>query len=1146
MKQPSRYPAVVSVIVFLALLSSGFLWLQQTQQRWQTEHQLLLKQIVITEATAIGSRLQRSLIATDVLAMQLQRTHGKFAEFERQAKELIDSIGGISNLQLAPDGIVQKIYPLAGNEAAIGHNILRDDRRRNEAMRAIQQQKLIIAGPFQLVQGGTAIIGRKPVFLNKNFWGFTSALIFVDDLIRASNLPQLEQQGYNYTLSYKERSYNNSERTFATSTSELDASYAEADIPLAEKEWTLRISRGDAVAPFSNTSAYLLLVLTATVLSILLYRQLLIPLRMQTLLNKSTEELEYQRSFLQVVLDNIKDGIVACDSQGKLSFFNEACQRLHGKGVDDVYPKDWAKNYDLYHADGTTPMQPQEVPLYRAFKGEEITDVELVIQPQQGLPRKLIANGQALLDDNDNKLGAVISMHDITDLQTSQQHQQRKNAILQKVIDGHSLSDLLHMVVYDVEASIEYARCSILLADHKQNVLTAIAAPNLPDFYNEAVDNLPIEDELGSCATAAYRKERIIVADVSTHPYWKDASELAAQADIGSCWSQPILTSEGELLGTFAIYHRHPKVPTPDDIRYIEDAATLSALVIERQQGAQQLRKLGLAVEQNPNAVLITDRDGIIEYTNPQFTEITGYSNQEILGQSPSILNSGESDPSIYQDLWGTLLNGQSWRGELHNRRKDGECYWALNYISPILDDNGEASHFVAIQEDVTEIRRINEVVSRQASHDQLTGLLNRAGFEQQLENLIRSAKRNRSQNIMLYVDIDRFKAINDSCGHVAGDELLRQFSQLLIDSLPATESVARMGIDEFAVLLEHCPARKGRDYAEKLIIELRKFSFHWQQQQFQITASLGLLIIDYAAPDVASAMLKVETACNIAKDQGENRFHLFQAEDEQRSQEQKSELNWVSEIRSALASDRFELFIQKIEPLQQDTKPHYEILLRMRLDDGSLVPPGAFLPIAERFKLAAQIDLWVFDNCMHWLNDHPLAWSLFDVLAINLSGQSLGDQALQTHICNKLSELSFPASQLKFEVTETAAIANLSQAVSFIETLREQGCKFALDDFGSGLSSFAYLKNLPVDTLKIDGMFVRDMHTDSVNKAMVRSIHEVGHIMGMQTIAEFVENDEIRQQLTAMGVDFGQGYGIAKPIPIDDILVQLSEQSTD
>ena len=344
---------------------------------------------------------------------------------------------------------------------------------------------------------------------------------------------------------------------------------------------------------------------------------------------------------------------------------------------------------------------------------------------------------------------------------------------------------------------------------------------------------------------------------------------------------------------------------------------------------------------------------------------------------------------------------------------------------------------------------------------------------------------------------MDQFKVINDTCGHTAGDELLRQLGFVLQRQARQGDTVARLGGDEFGILMENCTQADAERVADNFRRAIEAFRFQWEDKTFWIGVSIGLMLIDNASENMEEVLRAADTACYAAKDQGRNRVLVYQPDDQILSR-RHSEMQWVTQINWALEKDRFRLYCQPIAPVSSDSKGvHYEVLLRMENEAGLILPPGEFLLAAERYNLATKIDRWVVSTALEWLNRHPEHVSLLHLCSINLSGQSLGDDEFLGFVIQQFKTFDIPAEKICFEITETAAVSNLASANYFIEKIKALGCQFALDDFGSGLSSFAYLKNLPVDLLKIDGVFVSDIHNNPTNLAMVKSIHEIAHVMG-------------------------------------------------
>ncbi len=418
------------------------------------------------------------------------------------------------------------------------------------------------------------------------------------------------------------------------------------------------------------------------------------------------------------------------------------------------------------------------------------------------------------------------------------------------------------------------------------------------------------------------------------------------------------------------------------------------------------------------------------------------------------------------------------------------------------------------------------------AYHDQLTGLVNRNEFDRHLNNALDSAKCNNISHVLLYLDLDQFKVINDTCGHQAGDELLSQLALLLREEVRGNDILARLGGDEFGLLLENCPLEKAKVIAEDLRELVSDFRFVWRDKSFSIGVSIGMAKITKDAQGADEVLGAADIACYAAKDMGRDRVHVYKDDDSELLRRQ-TEMQWVSRIKDALGEGRFILYQQKMRSLSrlEGTIQYAEFLVRMLDEHNNIIMPGAFIPAAERYGIMPLLDRWVVRSSIaHLANNLSAEGKKNSVFFINLSGSSLSDSDFSAYIRQQITYYNVPPELLCFEITETAAISNLSEAVKFINEIRSFGCQFALDDFGSGLSSFSYLKTLPVDYLKIDGSFVRDIEVDPMNFAIVQAINEIGHVAGLRTIAEFVENEKTLDNLREIGVDFVQGYCIARP----------------
>ena len=562
------------------------------------------------------------------------------------------------------------------------------------------------------------------------------------------------------------------------------------------------------------------------------------------------------------------------------------------------------------------------------------------------------------------------------------------------------------------------------------------------------------------------------------------------------------------------------------------------ALFREKESAQITLRSIG-------DGVITTDAECNVEYINPVAEELTGWKVDDANRRPIDEIFRGfheETCEPLENPLAVAIRRSRSIKSVRPTLliRRDGNELYIESTASPIRDGKGEVTGGVLVFHDVSESRELNRRLSYHASHDILTGLVNRAEFESRLERALKSAKARETSYALCYLDLDQFKIVNDSCGHSAGDALLGQLGALLKSKIRWRDTLARLGGDEFGVLLESCSLDEALKTAEVLRVAISEFKFMWDDRSFRLGVSIGVVPITADNEDVAALLSAADSACAAAKEAGRNRIHSFQENDIELMRRRR-EMQWAARINNALEDNRFELFRQTIKPLQtEEDGAHYEILLRMRDESGGIIAPGLFIEAAERYSITPRIDRWVIKNAFRWLVSEADERERLVMCSINLSGQSLGDEKFLPFVVEQFQMSGIDATKICFEITETAAIASYSQANRFINALKELGCKFALDDFGTGLSSFGYLKHFPVDFLKIDGSFVKEILHDPIDREMVRSINEIGHLTGKKTIAEFAENEEIITMLKGMGIDYAQGYGVSEPKAVTRAVVGL------
>lgn len=724
---------------------------------------------------------------------------------------------------------------------------------------------------------------------------------------------------------------------------------------------------------------------------------------------------------------------------------------------------------------------------------------------------------------------------------TREQHLRLGQVATSRALADGDLPTLYREVCEAVRAVLGVARASIWRFGGDG---TALQCAGLVDAEQ---GDAPVVEELSVADNAEYVESlrggrATAVEDTETDSRVAGMrSDYLLPRGIRSMLDAPIRVS-GRMVGVVCAEQAETtRVWEVDEIGFVSAMADQVAQALinhERASAAEALRqseqRYRALYDDNPSMFFTVDEAGFIQSVNRFAAESLGYGVEELVGLPFDVLHDGEAAAAVDGHLQLCYHTpGQVHRWDSSLRRRAGDVV-SVRISARVQQDAAGGTPVLIVCEDISEARKLAEELSYQARHDALTGLFNRREFEERLNTALEEAHGRGSEHVLCYLDLDQFKVINDTCGHMAGDELLRQLSAMLRGQVGEGDLLARLGGDEFGVLLEHRSPEAALHVAEKIRESISEFHFSWNGRSFGLGVSIGLVPIDRTVGALHDVMSVADTACYAAKDQGRNRIHVYREDDEELAR-RHGEMQWVSGIRQALSDNRFRLYYQPIVPLGGTAqKKHYELLLRMQGRDGEMILPSAFLPAAERFNLIPLVDRWVIDQTLSWLEAHPAHLEQLGSCGINLSGLSVGDEEFLNWLLRRLDEARVPAEKICLEITETAAIRNLSVATEFMHRLRALGCRFALDDFGSGLSSFAYLKNLPVDSVKIDGVFVRDMHTDAINHAVVKSINEIGHVMGKQTVAEFVESEEVRAALQRIGVDYGQGIGLAAPQAID------------
>lgn len=729
-----------------------------------------------------------------------------------------------------------------------------------------------------------------------------------------------------------------------------------------------------------------------------------------------------------------------------------------------------------------------------------------------------------------------ILQREIRTRKSAEIREQGRSQVLECLSKGMPLPKVLTLIVENVEFANPTMLCSILILNKDTQQLTYGAAPSLPDFYNLAIDGLSIGEGIGSCGTAAYRAESVIVENVQTHPYWKNFRALTKKAGLTSCWSHPIISNDGQVLGTFAIYHRTPMLPSKRETQLIESYANLAAIVITSHRVENEIRIAATAFE-SQEGMLVTNAQYIILRVNRAFTRITGYTAAEAIGQTPDILNSNLNDAIARSELWSNVNENGYWEGELWSRHKNGEEYPEHLTINAVKDSYGKITNYVATLTDITLRKEAAEEIERLAFYDPLTQLPNRRLLLDRLHQALVSSKRNGTKGAILFLDLDQFKTLNDTLGHSVGDILLNEVAKRLTHCVRNSDTVARLGGDEFVVILEglnghDIQAGTQTENITHKILQALSHPYDLGLEHYTISTSVGAALFHGESTEVDELLKQADIAMYQAKKSGRNTLRFF---DKEMQDSINMRVERERELETAVTQKEFQLYYQV--QVDEALKPiGAEVLIRWIHPKRGLIPPIEFIPLAEETGLILPIGQWVLESACEQLDQWQSDEKTKDLsLSINVSAKQFHLNDFIEQVENTLKKYKFPTSLLKFELTEGLLLDNIEETANTISTLGTLGIQVSLDDFGTGYSSLQYLKRLPLYQLKIDQSFVRDLPDGNRDIAIVRTIIAMAESLGLNVIAEGVENKEQLECLLHDKCRHFQGYFFSKPVPIDE-----------
>ncbi|MBI2472917.1 MAG: EAL domain-containing protein [Planctomycetes bacterium] len=865
-------------------------------------------------------------------------------------------------------------------------------------------------------------------------------------------------------------------------------------------------------------------------------RQFVIIARDITERKQAAENLKRSEEKFRLLAESSQDGILAYDKDIRYTFWNKAMERITGVTSKEVLGKSPFEIFPFLEEVG-------EGDSYReTIKGKTIKSSAIPYSiPQTGRYGYFESSRFPLYDTKGTIIGGMAIIQDSTERVQTEQRLNAEHAVTRILSESATLHEASQKILQVVCECLKWDFGGIWMIDRKAGVLRCEEIWHVPSLeakeFTAVTRQMTFSPGIGLPGRIQASAKPTWIVNV-VHDTNFPRAPVAAKEGLHAAFGFPILEGN-DVIGIVEFFSSEIREPDTSLLGMMGALGSQIGQFIKRKEAEHHIVKLSQAIKQSPSTVVITNAKGNIEYVNPKFTQLTGYMPEEVIGKNPRILKSGEILQEEYKRLWAVITSGGEWRGELRNRKKNGECYWEHAVISSIKNSEGAITHFLAVKEDITERKRLQSHLEYMANHDPLTNLFNRRQFQEKLEDWIAQAERYDCSGALLFLDLDNFKYINDTLGHQTGDDLLINFAYLLRTRVRETDVLARLGGDEFAIILPYTDADRARSFAMQILKLVKGNLPVGNGKLHTITVSIGIVLFPKHGNDAERLLTYADMAMYTAKEKGRDGFCFYSPDNKIQF---KSRLDWQKRIQDALQNNRFVLHLQPILNIQHNKIFGYEVLLRMIDENDTLIFPPEFLNIAECFGLIYEIDRWVVRRAIRLVAEQRFdKRGLF--LEVNLSGRAFNDPELLPLIKQEFEETGINPETLIFEITETAAIENMADAQRFITTLKSIGCRFGLDDFGIGFSSFSYLKHLSVDYLKIDGSFIRELNHNQTDQHLVKAMVTVARGLGKQTVAEFVECEETVQLLSKYGIDYAQGYHIGKPSAVSEISAYLQIQ---
>ncbi|EPJ52150.1 MAG: PAS:GGDEF protein [Osedax symbiont Rs2] len=1137
LKELKKSLAIQLVFIFsiaVSIITIGYVHHYQQQQRL-----LAVEKISGSYAHLIRSRINQALSVTLPLASLIRTQQGRTAGFSQLATDLLVSYPGVTALQLAPDGIIQYVVPAAGHEDVIGHNLLSSPYLNKEAFAARNSGKLTLAGPFDLAQDGYAAIGRLPVYLHppsgdENFWGFVTVSIRFPQVLESLKMPALSKAGFAYQLS-RIQPESGEIQIFSKSAESISENVVTREVRVANSTWTLTMS---PVHTWLNDISIILMSLIGVVIitlatfsAILLLRIKGNPQSHKSQISDRIESLDSNLKRLNLALGSARQGWFELNTLSGELLISDGFVKLLGydpsshatnlkKWLQSIHPNDRKSVFNLYK---------------ECLVTGSTFELEYKIKTADENWIWLHSVGEFINWDKHNNPIHCTGIHtDISQRKRIEFRDHARNAVLESLLRGTSLRDLLQQIATFIEQEKPGALCSILLANAQGTKLHSGVSLTLPDYFIKAIDGTKIGEGVGSCGTAAFTKKRVIVENIQTHPYWQRAKGLAAKAQLAACWSEPIIGSQNQLLGTFAIYQRKPSTPTEDDFKLLEFAVQLSVIAIERYLADEKQRLSSRVFSHTNEGIYITDVTRVFIDVNPAFESLTGYNRSEVLGQQTSILRSDKNTAVFFEAMWLQLIEQGHWQGEIWGTKKDGQHFAARLSMSTLTNDDGVTLQYVCIFSDVTQSKQQQQRLELMAHYDVLTQLPNRTLLAERFASAIAHSKKTDTLLAVCFLDMDNFKPVNDSYGHEIGDQLLIAVAQRIKTIIPDQDTASRQGGDEFVLLLGDIQSAQHCDEQLHQIHYTLAQPYQICGHTFNISVSIGVTIYPDDNADLDTLLRHADYSMYQAKLAGKDRSQFFNPEQDQKIIQRHHQLE---EIQQAFTNNEFVLYYQPKVDMKSGEVFGAEALIRRRHPKKGLIPPIEFLPVIEGTELEIIIGDWVINQALKQIIEWQKQGIFFEV-SVNISSFHLRTPSFLSALEKSLeSHPDLNAKYLQLEILESSALGDLNAIRSILNTCRDElGVNVALDDFGTGYSSLTHLRNLPAGTIKIDQSFVINMLNDPNDYAIVDGVLALARSFDRKVIAEGVETTEHGLMLLDMGCNAAQGYGIARPMPAQDV----------